>query len=498
MLLVTHDRSFMEACCTRILEIDEGGGAFLHNVGGQGSYRAFLDLREDRRIGQRGEAERARTLLRTEEAWMRKQPRARQAKSKSRQDRYYELVDRANALPKDSFKVDWSGQGGEARRLGNKVLVMSEVGAAWEGRPIFSGFNYEFEPGERLAIVGPNGAGKTTLLEIIAGSNPPASGTRVAGDTCRIGYFCQVPPQVPANLKMIDYIATFVETDGPKGFELLQQKEALEVKALASSRAERQAASAAAAGAPGPSARGGWRMAGDPEKVLEKLGFPRARQNQRVGSLSGGERRRLHLATVLLSRPNVLLLDEPTNDLDLNTIEALEEFLADFPGTLITVSHDRSFLENAAERLLVLKGDGIVRYYDGSYDEYLEDLEEEDREAKAAAAAGSKGGSRSPSPPPPTASSPSPSPSPPAAAAPVASSSAKPLSDFERRELARLEAEVEKLTAEKGKLEAKLLEQSVKGDSANAKKTSEKLSKTAFNLEKSEAKWLELLERADP
>ncbi|EFJ52913.1 hypothetical protein VOLCADRAFT_86383 [Volvox carteri f. nagariensis] len=353
VVLVTHDRYFMEAVCDRLLELD-GGRAFVHNFGGANSYTLFKEAREFRRKSQANAAADARTLFRREAEWMARQPKARQAKSIARQQRFYELTERAKDAPTADLKVDFGNAAGAMARQGNKVIRCERLGYSLPGsdQPIIRDFTFDFQPGTKLGIAGRNGAGKTTLLDLIAGRKQPTSGKLDVGETSVVGYLTQYPPAIRDDLRIIDYIREIADS--------------------------RKAKLAAAGGAIEPM--------DSPEVLLEKLGFPRPRQFQKVSSLSGGERRRLHLASVLVERPNVLILDEPTNDLDLSTVEVLEEQVRAFRGVLLTVSHDRAFMDNVAERLMVLQGDGLVRMFDGSYSEYLE-LMDEQAAAEAAAAA---------------------------------------------------------------------------------------------------------------
>ncbi|GFR43243.1 hypothetical protein Agub_g4303 [Astrephomene gubernaculifera] len=336
VVLVTHDRYFMEGVCDRLLELD-GGRAFVHNFGGAGSWAAFKEAREFRRRAQANAAADARTLFRREAEWMSRQPKARQAKSMARQQRFYELSERARDVPPPDMRVDFgaAAAGGMARQ-GNKVVRCSRLSYSppgSSGPPLIEDFSWELQPGSRLGVVGRNGAGKTTLLDLIAGVKAPSSGVREVGETCVVGYLSQSPPPVREDMRVIDYIREI--SDGRKA-------------RLASSGGQQQ------------------QEGGDtPEVLLEKLGFPRPRQYQRVSSLSGGERRRLHLASVLVERPNLLILDEPTNDLDLSTVEVLEEQLRAYRGCLLAVSHDRAFMDAVAPRLLVLRGTGRVRLFEG-------------------------------------------------------------------------------------------------------------------------------------
>ncbi|KAF6262123.1 P-loop containing nucleoside triphosphate hydrolase protein [Scenedesmus sp. NREL 46B-D3] len=347
VVMVSHDRAFMERCCGRLLELDHGGFNTTHPFGGPGSYDAFKEARAARRHAQANAAADARTLLRKESEWMARQPKARSTKAKARVDAYGELLEKARDTPAADLRVDF-GRVGMAR-LGSKAVlhegnkaVLLEGGSysTPTGRPLLRDFSFEFLPGQRIGIAGPNGVGKSTLLDIVAGVKELQSGRRELGETAVLGYFQQHPPPVEGGLRLVDYI-----------------------RSVAEKRKARGGAEAGVGGAQEP-----------PEILLEKLGFPRKKQFQKVESLSGGERRRLHLAAVLASAPNVLLLDEPTNDLDLTTIEVLEEMLQVYQGLLLVVSHDRAFMEGATDSLLLLPGDGSIQKFQGSYGDYLREL----------------------------------------------------------------------------------------------------------------------------
>eukprot|EP00798_Chlamydomonas_sp_ICE-L_P006245 gene6245-2869_t len=370
VVLVTHDWYFMETVCDRMLEVD-GGQSFMHSFGGPGSFERFKEPREQRRVAhaaaaadavsrareqrraaqaaaaadartasrreakwiareqrraaQAAAAADARTLFRREAEWIVKQPQGRQAKQQARVKAFTELTRKTKDTPKVDLKADF--QAGSMARLGNKIINLEDV--CFEVKPgqeIIRDFTYSLNKGERLGIVGRNGTGKSTLLNLIAGINKPTSGKIDFGDSTVVGYFTQYPPPVQGDLRVINYIR-----------ELADQSQA---------------------------EKAGIENVDTPEVVLEKYQF--------VSSLSGGERRRLHLASVLIERPNLLILDEPTNDLDLQTVEVLEEVCRNFQGVLLVVSHDRAFMDGVVDNLLVLKGDGIVRKFGGTYSEYRE------------------------------------------------------------------------------------------------------------------------------
>ncbi|KAI8472336.1 MAG: P-loop containing nucleoside triphosphate hydrolase protein [Monoraphidium minutum] len=497
VVTVTHDRAFMEAACNRILELDGNGGAHLHNIGGEGSYEKFKEAREARRAAQASAAADARTVLRRESEWMARQPKAR-----ARIASFYDLTAKAKDVPPPDTKVDFGG-GGAMARQGNKAVVMKGVNYALPngGRQLVSDFTFEFLPGERLGIAGPNGAGKSTLLDLITGKLAPNSGLREEGETAAIGYFTQHPPPVDPSLRLVDYIRTFAEAPRPSGAA---------VAAAALALADPDGVTRGGGG--GGGAPGGGMARQSPETLLERLGFPRKRQFQKVESLSGGERRRLHLAAVLASSPNVLVLDEPTNDLSLEVVEVLEEMLQAYRGVLLVVSHDRAFMDATTDRLLVLKGDGVVRLFDGSYTDYLQLLEDERKAAEAAAAAAPAPAPGAPAPPP-AATSGKPAAAAPgkggkrggggAAAAAPAPAKAKPapkkrtLGFFEREEFERLEGEIADLEKTRDALNARLMELSAAGAAlAEVEAAATALAEADAREQKLSERWLELAEIA--
>lgn len=439
VLLVTHDRNFMEATCNRILEL-EGGTAFMHNFGGKGSYERFLEARNERRKQIEADAARAKNKLRKEAEWMRRMPKARQTKSRARIDRFYKLSERASRRATKDLSIQLDGA---MTRQGTKVVLMDNAYLEIGGKKVLDDFTYEFGKGERWGVVGPNGVGKSTFLNAIAGEMALDAGTRDVGDTITVGYYKQDPPEVPEGLKLLDYVKEFAEASAKPSSDELPVR---------------------------------------PDFMLERLGFPRKRHMQLCGSLSGGERRRLHLATVLLKQPNFLILDEPTNDLDLHTIEALEDYLENFEGTLVIVSHDRRFLDNVVDRLFVLEAGEEVYVYDGMLSEYLED---QDQRRKAVQAQQKQ-------------TRPVQGPKKPAESSTPPSDTLKKLSFGEEKELERLEEEIESLNLEKARLEAALEEHSSGNqDVGTITELSNDLSGLLTALDRKTERWLELAERVE-
>jgi len=332
LLVITHDRYFLNRVTNRILELDQGK---LYTY--EGNYEAFLAgkaQREEQKIS----AERKRqNLLRKELAWLRRGAKARSTKQKARVQQVRQIQEQ---------KVDLRGEEVEfvvgSQRLGKKVVELKGVTKEYGGVRLLSDFDYRIGPGERLGIIGPNGAGKTTLLNIMAGLIEPDRGVVEIGQTVKIGYYTQDYVDMDLDLRVIEYIREGADN----------------VK----------------------TADGQWITA---EKMLETFLFPRAQQWTYIQKLSGGERRRLYLLRILMEEPNVLFLDEPTNDLDTETLAVLEDYLEQFPGVVITVSHDRFFLDRVVDHVIAFENNGVIRQFEGNYTEYLE-IRKQEQENKSA------------------------------------------------------------------------------------------------------------------
>ncbi|KAK9833294.1 hypothetical protein WJX81_003890 [Elliptochloris bilobata] len=468
LAMVTHDRAFMEASCTSVLELD-CGSAHLHSFGGPGSYARFRQARKERRAAQANAAQGARILLRKETEWIRRQPKARGTKAAARVRAFAELTSRARDTPQGDTRVTFGGAG--MQRQGNKVLVMEGAGCDVAGRAVICDFCYDFAPGERIGVVGRNGTGKTTLLDLIAGARPLGAGARTEGETTRVAYLTQEAPAVAEGATMLSH---------------LREQADVGTEAALGSSATNDAAVV----------------------ILERLGLPRSRHRTLVQALSGGERRRLQLAAALLGRPNVLLLDEPTNDLDLGSVEALEALLANFAGCVLTVSHDRAFMADIAARLFVLRGDGVVRLFEGSYEEYLELAEEEERAAAAAATAAADEQRRQ-SRNQRAASSPTAAADPGSAATPSRNGSGGcssggrgasrklRLGFREAQEFAGLEAEIDRMGAERDALSAHAAAAATSGDYVEAAALGQRLAEAEQAIDQRTERWLELAELAE-
>ena len=319
VLMVTHDRYFLDAVCNRILELADSQ-LYVH----KGNYAYFLEKKAERELVRSVTLEKDKQRLKAELDWMRRSPKARTTKSRSRITDFYDLKDKVSqGTSKSEIKLDVKQQ-----RIGGKILELMKVRKSYGDLVILDGFDYVFRKGERLGIVGPNGSGKSTFLELIMGNEVQDSGKINRGDTVVMGYYTQEGMNFKPGLKVI---------------EVLQ--EVAEVITL--SDGKKVTAS----------------------QMLNRFLFPPAVQHQKVDKLSGGEKRRLHLLRVLMLNPNFLILDEPTNDLDLETLDRLEEFLEEYMGCLILVSHDRYFLDKLADHLFVFEGGGVIKDFIGTYSE---------------------------------------------------------------------------------------------------------------------------------
>ncbi|MFT4032662.1 MAG: ABC-F family ATP-binding cassette domain-containing protein [Siphonobacter sp.] len=322
LLLVTHDRYFLDRVCTEILELTDGN-IFRH----KGNYSYFLEKQAERQSAEASEVDKAKNLLRRELEWMRRQPKARGTKSQSRIDAFYDLKDKASQERRESNVELNMGMA----RLGSKILELEHLKKSFGVLPIVDDFNYVFRRKERVGIVGKNGVGKSTFLDMLTGIQAPDAGKISVGETVRFGYYTQSDPTFKPGQRVIDVV-----------------KEIAEVVTLGSG--ETITAS----------------------QFLQHFLFDPKKQYTYVEKLSGGERRRLQLLQVLIKNPNFLILDEPTNDLDIQTLNVLEDYLLQFSGCLILVSHDRYFMDRLVEHLFVFEGEGKIKDFPGNYTDYRE------------------------------------------------------------------------------------------------------------------------------
>ncbi|MBR4028663.1 MAG: ABC-F family ATP-binding cassette domain-containing protein [Alistipes sp.] len=328
LLMVTHDRYFLDRVCNTIMEIDRGN---IYTY--RGNYTEYLEKREERYQNMQAEIDKSRNLLRRELEWIRSTPQARTGKARYRINAFYDLKDKASvSLRTDSVEIDVA-----TSRLGRKIIDCMDVNLSFEGRKMLDNFSYKFTRGERVGIVGRNGVGKTTFLNLMAGNLQPDSGVIEQGETLRIGYYTQRGINFKPGQTVLECVQEVADV----------------VKA-----SDGHAISATT--------------------YLNRFLFPHETFNKRVDILSGGEKRRLYLLIVLMQNPNMLILDEPTNDLDIMTLNVLEEYLSEFKGSLLIVSHDRYFLDKCVDHLFIFEGDGRIKDFVGKYSEYREYIKEKE------------------------------------------------------------------------------------------------------------------------
>jgi len=415
LFMVTHDRYFLDNVCNNILELERGQ---IHKY--KGNYADFLEKKEIRLQNEAVEGDKLKQLYKQELDWMRRQPQARTTKAKSRITEFQTIEEKHHSKSNDDkLQIDL-----QSNRLGSKILELHYVNKAFGSNVLIKDFFYKFNKRDRIGIVGPNGAGKSTLLRILTGSEKPDSGKVIIGETTDFGYYTQEGLPMADDKRVIDVIQDIAE------FVPLEKGKKLTAPQL-----------------------------------LERFLFSRSQQQVFVSQLSGGERRRLYLLTILMRNPNFLILDEPTNDLDIMTLNVLEDYLSEFPGCLIVVTHDRYFLDRIVEHLFVLEGEGNIKDYNGTYSEYR---------VQAKAALETK-----------TVITEKPK------AEPVPSN----LSHDERKELMRLEKDIEKLEKEIAAITMKFDDASLSLD--QIQKLSAELQVLQGKQEDKEMRWMELTEKAE-
>ncbi|GHB52043.1 ABC-F family ATP-binding cassette domain-containing protein [Mongoliitalea lutea] len=329
LFMVTHDRYFLEKVTNQILELDNGG---IYRY--LGNYSYFLEKKAERREIEATEQEKAKSLYKKELDWIRRQPKARGTKAKYRVDAFEETKEKA-FRKREEREIELNVT---TQRLGNKIIEIEKLQKSYDTKTVIQDFNYIFKKGDKIGIVGPNGAGKTTFLNLVTGLAQPDAGKVTIGQTTVIGYYRQEEDSFDEQKRLIDIV-----------------KEVAEVVTVAGGSTITIA------------------------QFLNKFGFPPKQQHTPIAKLSGGERRRLQLLMVLIKSPNFLILDEPTNDLDIMTLNILEEFLDDFPGCLVVVSHDRYFMDRLVDHLFVFEGEGVISDFPGNYT----DFREREKEQKA-------------------------------------------------------------------------------------------------------------------
>ena len=429
LLMVTHDRYFLDSVANTVMEMDHGA-VYIY----KGNYQNYLEKRQERIENYNAETDKIKNLLRRELEWMHASPCARTGKAKYRKNAFYELKDRAEQVYRtNSVSL---GEMGPASRLGTKIINCKDVSFYYGGDCYLSHFTYNFQRYEKVGIVGKNGVGKTTFINILIGNmdqSDPGTMTGVIerGESLKIGYYRQSGMQFNENQTVLETV--------------------------------------------------------NDTHLLSQFLFPHDMLNNRISKLSGGEKRRLYLLTILMRQPNLLIMDEPTNDLDIVTINILEEYLKEFKGTLIIVSHDRHFLDRLVDHLFVFCGDGEVKDFIGSYSQYrdfIKDYEaekrakarEEERASKSASVTGQLSAS---SPLDATASS-----------KPSRLDAPRKLSYKEQRELEQLEKDIESLTAEKSDLESKM--NGGLTDPVELQKVTTRFAEVSSELDTKETRWLEL------
>lgn len=421
LLLVTHDRYFLDAVCDIIWEIEDFN-LYVHN----GSYGTYLENKIIREDNLNSTIDKAQNLYRKELEWMRRQPKARTTKSKSRQSDFYETEKVAKTdTRKEKLELDF-----EMKRLGNKILELKNIDKSFGDKRLLKDFSYQFQRGEKVGIVGKNGAGKSTLLNIIQGFEPYDSGSIETGETIKFGYFAQKGLLYKEDQRVIDFIKDISENF--------------------------------------PLANGRTISA---SQFLRLFLFDDQTQYSPISKLSGGEKRRLHLMYVLYQNPNFLIFDEPTNDLDLPTLTVLENFLLQFQGSLIIVSHDRYFMDRIVDHVLAFEGEGIIKDFIGNFSEYREKKSQEKTEKVASSVVETPKKVEN---------------------VPVATVAAtKKLTFKEQQELNDIDKEIPKLEKESAEILEKLNNETDYGKIADFSK---KLETIADKLQELEMRWLELQE----
>lgn len=415
MILVTHDRYFLDAICTKIIEL-EGGQTYVHN----GDYETYVTNKAIRIENQAMEIDKAQNLYRKELEWMRRQPKARTTKSKSRIDDFYDTKEKAHQkIDKSEVKLDM-----QMTRLGNKIIEMHHVSKRFGQKIILDDFSHLFGRGNKIGIIGKNGVGKTTFLKILEQKESIDSGEIEIGETLKIGHFRQEGIKFKNDMRAIDFVKEIADY-----FPLSNGKQ---ISAT---------------------------------QFMEQFLFSPEQQYTHIAKLSGGEKKRLQLLAVLFENPNFLILDEPTNDLDLPTLTVLENFLSDYQGCLLIVSHDRYFMDKVVDELMVFEGEGKISWFNGNYTEYFlqqKSSKETDKKIEKPIEIQKE----------------------------TPKNSGKKMSFKEKRELEELDAQIAQLQQLKEKLTEEISQPEL--DFERIQKISLHLEETIQELEEKEMRWLEL------
>jgi ATP-binding cassette subfamily F protein uup len=420
LLMVTHDRYFLDRVCTEIIELETGS---LYRY--KGNYSYFLEHQAERVDIQNKEVEKARNILRKEQEWMDRMPKARTTKSKARIDSFYEIKDKASQkFTEERIRLNIQGE-----RLGNKILEVKDISFAWPGLQVVDHFGHIFKKNEKVGIIGRNGTGKTTFLDMLTCNLKPQKGRVEPGETVKFGYYRQEGLQFKEEDRVIDVVRRIAD----------------EVK----------------------TGNGEWMSAA---AFLNYFLFPYPTHNQYVYKLSGGEKRRLYLVTVLMQHPNFLVLDEPTNDLDILTLNVLEDYLANFNGCVMVVTHDRFFLDKIVDHLFVFEGNAKVKDFPGNYSQWKEWADKQDTKNKTAQKSNE-----------PTIEKPA--------------RERKPGLTFkEKRELEQLEKDLEALENEKAGIEAAFSDSSLSHEELTKK--SRRMGEILHEIDQKSDRWIELSELA--
>ena len=412
LFMVTHDRYFLERVCNEILELDQGK---IYKY--KGNYSYYLQNKEERLALEATNLGKAKSLFKKELEWMRKQPKARTTKSKSRIDDFYQIKEKAHQRRKDhQVQLEINME-----RLGSKILELHKVSKSFGDKKILERFDYVFKRGERVGIIGKNGTGKSSFLNIITQKVPLDGGKVILGETVKYGYYTQAGIEIKEGQKVIEVVKEFGEF-------------------IPLSKGRKISAS----------------------QLLERFLFDKKKQYDFVEKLSGGEQKRLYLCTVLIQNPNFLILDEPTNDLDVVTLNVLENFLLDYPGNLLVVSHDRYFMDKIVDALFVFRGEGVVENFPGNYSDfraYDVSAPKEIKNEKTIEKIEKKNPKNA-------------------------------LSYNEKREFGSLETDIEKLQRKKATIEAQFLNVEIEAD--DIEKKSQELQEIISNIEQKEERWFEL------
>lgn len=429
IFMVTHDRYFLDNVSSEIMELEN---STIYKY--KGNYGYYLEKKAEREASLAASVDKAKNLYRTELEWMRRMPQGRGTKAKARIDAFYDTKDKAHTkLDKEQVQLHI-----KMNRLGGKVLELHHVSKSFGGKNLIEDFSYKFREGERVGVVGKNGAGKSTFLNMLTGKLQPDTGKVVEGKTIVFGYYSQEGMKLDEDKRVIEVVKEIAE------FIPIEKGKTISASAF-----------------------------------LERFLFTPEQQFTPVSKLSGGEKRRLYLMTVLMKNPNFLILDEPTNDLDIITLNVLEDFLLTYPGCLLIVSHDRHFMDKLTEHIFVLEGEGKIKDYNGTYSEYRYAKQKEEQARKQQEAEAQKQLAKQQ----------------PQQVQAKPTGNKKKLSYNEQRELQSLGPEIEELENEKKKLTDAMSSGTMSGD--EIVKAGEELAKVVETLDTKSERWMELAELAE-